>query len=352
MREAAEKYGLAENSLLDFSANINPLGPSPRAVEAIITGMDTVTHYPDPVAKVLRRTVAERVGLPEEMITAGNGAAEIIYLLMKVLQPRRALIPAPTFSEYESAVRINGGKVQDLLLHEGKGFILQKEDLCRQWDDSDVIFICNPNNPTGYLTTREDLEEIVCKAGALDKYVVVDEAFMDFVAGRAGYSVVDLVTGFDNLFVLYSLTKFFAIPGLRLGFGFGNPEIIQLINQARDPWNVNCFAQLAGTASLQDESYIRSTMAYISKERDYLFRKLQDIKGFRPYKPTANYIFIDIRETGCLSGEICRMLGARGILVRDCSSYKNLEPWYIRVAVRKREENDRLIEALLSLGRK
>ncbi len=329
---------------------MNPLGPSSRAVEAILANIDAIARYPDPEAKLLVKAVSDRTGLPQEMIVAGNGAIEIIYLLVKLLKPRRALIPAPTFNEYEIAVRINGGEVKDLLLQEGKGFALDKEDVFRHWEDSDLIFVCNPNNPTGCLVPREELREIIREAGKLGKIVVVDEAFMDFVPDRFRYSVADLVPDHDNLFVVYSLTKFFAVPGLRLGVGLGNPGIVGRLNRIRDPWNVNCFAQLAGAASLADETYIKATVEYVSREKDYLFGKIRAIEGFRPYKPNVNYIFIDVEGAGYSSPEMCRILGQRGILVRDCSSYKNLRPAYIRVAVRKREENEKLIEALLQMG--
>ncbi|MHB9094462.1 MAG: threonine-phosphate decarboxylase CobD [Eubacteriales bacterium] len=352
LREAAEKYGLEEKQFIDFSANVNPLGPSPRAIEAITSNLGAITHYPDSEAKVLRRAAAKLAGLPEEMIVVGNGAIEILYLLMKLLKPRRALIPAPTFNEYEVAVRINGGEVEDLFLSEGKGFAVDKEDIFRHWGITDVLFICNPNNPTGCLTKREDILEIIQKASKQGKTVVVDEAFMDFVADRAAFTVADLVPEYDNLFVLYSLTKFYAIPGLRLGLGLGSPQIIKKINEIRDPWNVNCFAQLAGAASLNDDSYISSTVTYVAKEKDCLFNRINDILGLRPFKPSVNYIFVNVKETGFSSTEISRMLGEIGILVRDCCSYKNLRPEYIRVAVRTREENNRLVAALLELGRK
>lgn len=298
----------------------------------------------------MRREAARWVGLPEEMITAGNGAVEIIYLLMKLLKPKKALIPAPTFNEYEIAVRSSGGEVKDLLLDEGKGFAIDKEDIFARWQDTDVLFICNPNNPTGCMTRREDLKRIIAEAGKAGKTVVVDEAFMDFVADRNEYSVADLVQEHDNLFVLYSLTKFFAIPGLRLGLGLGHPKMIQGINQARDPWNVNCFAQLAGIASLTDEDYARATVSFVNSEKDWLFDRISNIRGLQPLAPSVNYIFVNVRDTGMTSEEICRRLGERGILVRDCGSYKNLKPEYIRVAVRNRQENGRLIEALQQLG--
>ena len=328
------------------------MGPSVQVVEAIRVNIDTITRYPDPASRVLRETVSHWTGLPEEMIVAGNGAVEITYLLMKLLKPRLVLIPAPTFSEYEIAVKISGGCVKDLPLDEGRGFAIDKHEIYSSWEECDLLFICNPNNPTGVLTTRKDLVEIIENAAQAGKTVVVDEAFMDFVRDREGFTVADLVPQYDNLFVLYSLTKFFAIPGLRLGIGLGNPGVIDRLNQIRDPWNVNCFAQIAGTASLLDETYIKATVAYVSAEKDRLFGEIRAIKGFLPLYPCVNYIFINIEETGYSSTEICHLLGQQGILVRDCSSYKNLRPVYIRAAVKKREENDRLIGALRQLGRK
>lgn len=319
---------------------------------AIRENLDSIIHYPDPAAQELRRMVSQQVGLPEEMIVAGNGAVEIIYLLMKHLKPIKALIPAPTFNEYEIAVRTSDGEVKDLLLDKKKGFAIDKEQIYCIMEDVDVLFICNPNNPTGNLTSREDIREITEAAGQLGKMVIVDEAFMDFVTDPGQYSVIDLIPRFDNLFVLYSMTKFHAIPGLRLGIGLGNPQLIEKINQIRDPWNVNCLAQIAGIASLQDEQYFKATVAYVAEEKEYLFNKIKAIEGLSPFPPSVNYIFIDVTETGYSASEIANILGSEGILIRDCSSYKNLGSTFIRVAVRKREENDRLVEALLLLGRK
>ncbi|HWI55283.1 MAG TPA: aminotransferase class I/II-fold pyridoxal phosphate-dependent enzyme, partial [Desulfobacteria bacterium] len=242
--------------------------------------------------------------------------------------------------------------VKDLLLGEDKDFILETQSILKNWHNSDVIFICNPNNPTGTLTPRETIVEIVEQAAKAGKMVVVDEAFIDFIKERQDYSVADLVTSFPNLFVLYSLTKFFAIPGLRLGLGFGSPDIIRKLDEIRDPWNVNCFAQLAGIHSISDKEYARSTVNYISEQKDYLYSGIKSIKGLKPYYPSANYIFVNIEETGFTSAEITEFLGKAGILVRDCSSYKNLRPVFIRTAVKKHEDNKRLLETLHEIRRK
>lgn len=320
-------------------------------MEAIQSNLDAIIHYPDPEASRLRSAVSKRIGLSPEMIVAGNGAIEIIYLLIKLLKAREVLIPAPTFNEYEIAVKINNGFVKDLLLDKNNGFVIDKESIFETWEHSDAIFICNPNNPTGVLTGRDDLLDIIDNAARKGKTVIVDEAFMDFIPDKERYSVIDLVPHYDNLFVLYSLTKFFAIPGLRLGIGIGNPSIIKRLNEIRDPWNVNCFAHIAGIYSLEDKDYIDSTIKYVFEAKDYLYQRINAIEGFKPLYPSANYVFTDVSGTGLSSTEICENLGKQGILVRDCSSFKNLGPEYIRTAVKNREDNEKLIAAFTNLGR-
>lgn len=301
---------------------------------------------------MLRQTVAQRFSLPEEMIIAGNGAIELLYICTKVLQCRTALIPAPTFSEYEAAVRINDGSVIDFNLDEKNGFVLDIHELFESWTKADVLFICNPNNPTGVLTPQDIIHEIVREAAKNGKYVVVDEAFMDFVPDREQYTVTDLVKKYDNLIVLYSLTKFYAIPGLRLGVGFANPQLIERMNQIRDPWNVNCFAQIGGAEAVKDRSYYNKTIEFMNHEKKYLFTQINGIDGFEPLNPSVNYILINVAKTGYTAAEITELLGQQRILVRDCSTYKNISPFYIRVAVKNREENNILIGALKRLERK
>ncbi len=328
------------------------MGLSPKVVEAIIKNIELIKNYPDPEAVVLRRVVSEWLSLPQDMIVAGNGAVEILYLMVKVMEPRHALIPAPTFNEYEIAVRNNKGQVKDCCLDEERYFALEPDKIFRLWHDTDMVFICNPNNPTGSLIYRDEVEDIIKKASVLGKLVIVDEAFMDFIPDRDNYSVVDLVTRYNNLFVLYSLTKFFAIPGLRLGIGIGCPDVIEKINRFRDPWNVNCFAQLAGSVVLKDEQYIKNTVSFINQEKKYLYDQVKQIPGLTPIAPSANYMLINVAGLGYTAAEVCRLLGEQGILVRDCSSYKNMRPVYIRTAVKGRAENNILVESLQRLGRK
>ncbi len=318
-----------------------------RAIHAAIPQM---VHYPDPDCTELIKTLAGYLHLAPEHIITGNGAVELIYLLVKVLQPKKVLLPQPTFGEYEIAVVTGGGTVMDYPLSAEKGFHFSADEITALLPGVQMVMLCNPNNPTGTLLNKDEMIRVLQAAKSQDIMVVVDEAFIDFVAERDKYSTVSLLRDFPNLFILYSLTKFFAIPGLRLGAAMGSQELVKQLKTYKDPWNVNCFAQVAGVVSLQDEEHIQRSIAYIQQEKQFLFEQLGRIAGFKSFPPTVNYIFIDIRGTGCTAAELTDRLGRRGILIRDCSSYKNLDPYYIRVAVRSRAENQRLLAALSVIG--
>ncbi|MHB8171000.1 MAG: threonine-phosphate decarboxylase CobD [Thermincolia bacterium] len=349
IRAAAEEFGLKEEDILDFSANINPLGPSPRVREVIMENFHQVVNYPDPNCTTLRAALGRKFGLETKQIVMGNGAVELIYLLMKLLTPRKVLIPAPTFGEYEIGVVCAHGQVVDLPLDSAEGFPLNVEKVVTQLSRVDMVIICNPNNPTGKLVEREDIETIIREAEETGAFVLVDEAFMDFVDEPERYSVVDLVHKYSNLMVLYSMTKFYGIPGLRLGAAFGNPRIIGGMTAMKDPWNVNCFAQLAGVVSLEDEDYRSRTRIMVREAKKELYHNLVKIPGLKVNQPSVNYIFLDVSGTGYPSTRLKELLARQGILVRDCSSYKNLGSDYIRVAVKDQAANSRLVEALTRL---
>jgi len=274
----------------------------------------------------------------------GNGAVELIYLLVKLLKPKKVLIPAPTFCEYEIAVNTNGGQVVDLNLSRTENFNLNLDNTIKMLDEVDMVILCNPNNPTGQLIKKENLLTILRESKKRGIFILLDEAFMDFVEGSEEYSLLSELRKWDNLFILYSLTKFFAIPGLRLGAGLANEELVNKLNFIKDPWNVNCFAQLAGIVSLQDKKYIKDSKTFILKEKDFLYNELKKVNNIYPYKPSVNYIFIDVSKTGYSSKQLQQKIAAQGILVRDCSSYKNLGDQFIRVAVKGREQNIKLVE--------
>jgi len=344
--KVGKKLGFSEGDLIDFSANINPLGSSSKAVEKIKEHMWEIIHYPDPECTELRGALKNIYPIKDENLIFGNGASELIFILMKVLHPRKVLIPAPTFIEYQFAAQSVGSEVHFLNLNIHEDFSFPIEDLEEMDESHDVLFLCNPNNPTGTLLNREQVRGIVEIAEKKNLFMVLDEAFMDFLMQENAYSFLFEKEALNNVFVLRSMTKFFAIPGLRLGWGVGPAEIIRKMHLAKDPWNVNTLAQVAGKESLLDEHYIDKTRQYIDKEKAVFYQKLSTIKGLKPYLPSVNYIFVQLTGNNLTSRGLREALSRKGFLIRDCSNYPNLDSRFIRIAVRKREENQKLIQAL------
>lgn len=349
IREAEEKFGFPASRILDFSANINPLGLFPKLKDIITSNIDSLLHYPDSECKILKEELAIFLGVETSNLLIGNGSIELIFLVPKALSPHRVLIPIPTFSEYEFSVKQSKGKVLFIRTRQEESFKIKIENLIKLFPKVDLVFICNPNNPTGNLISKD---EIIYLAKAGQKYrttIVVDEVFIDFVKDQENYSVIKEAVKVSNLLVLRSLTKFFALPGLRLGYLVGNKNLISKLSKYQFPWNVNSLAQLAGKEIIKDVNYIRRSKEFIIKERNYLFKRLKEIKGITPYVPTANFVFCKLNDGRLNSRILFEELGRRGILIRDCSNFRGLSNRYIRVAVRKREENDKLITALTKI---
>jgi threonine-phosphate decarboxylase len=309
---ASRKYNLPVHKLLDFSANINPLGPSPKSITAVMDNLSLINSYPDPDCRELKAVLASHLGVWEELLLMGNGAAELIYLLVRVLGVKKALIPVPTFSEYGLAVLSQGGEVLNVTLDEKNRFSLPLDHLVKSLDQVDLVFICNPNNPTGRLLDGKTVEYILDKAFSKGVMVLVDEAFMDFIPEKERFSVMKRVGDFPNLAVLYSLTKFFGIPGLRLGAIAASVKLIRRMNAAKDPWNVNVLAQVAGAAGLRDHDYMERTVRLVRQEKQFLFRDLNRLQGLQPLPGAANFFLVKITESGLTSGKLTELLGRRG----------------------------------------
>ncbi len=346
---ASRKYHLPPHELLDFSANINPLGPSPKSIAAVVENLGLISSYPDPDCGELKAALAGHLGIREDLLLLGNGAAELIYLLVRVLDARKALIPVPTFCEYGLAVLSQGGEVLKVALDEKRGFRLPLDELIKSLEQADLIFICNPNNPTGRLLDGKIVENILDKACSHGVMVLMDEAFMDFIPEKGRFSVITRVGDYPNLAVLYSLTKFFGIPGLRLGAIAAPGELINRMKVAKDPWNVNVLAQVAGVAGLRDQEYMERTLQLIRQEKQFLFRELNRLPGLRPLPGAANFFLVDLTGSGLTSGELAELMGRRGFMVRDCTGFSGLAGRYIRLAVKTHQENIRLIHAFKSI---
>lgn len=341
-----KKLGFKEGALIDYSANINPLGPPARVINAVKETLSEIVHYPDPECQDLKDALSNNYPVKNSEVIIGNGSSELIFLLMKVLNPGKVLIPAPTFIEYQFAAQSVNSKVDFIKLPHEDDFELPIKEAIKKLSAVDLLFLCNPNNPTGTLWEREKIEEIIDAAQKLGKFIILDEAFMEFIEEEKNYSLLFGKHSPNNIFILRSMTKFFAIPGLRLGWGAGSPGLIKKLELAKDPWNVNILAQAAGREALKDKSYVRRSKEIIKKEKEFLYRELQKIPGLKPYRPSVNYLFVEIKDMNMDSGTLREKLARRGFLIRDCGNYPGLTSHFFRLAVRKREENTLLIKTM------
>lgn len=341
-------YGLKPDEIIDFSANINPLGYSSSLSGKITKGLKSILHYPDIDASLLRRAIASEIRHSEEEVLVGNGSTEFIYLIPRVLKPKTGVIFEPTYSDYARALRNSGAGVEDIVC-EGETFRrdLGHPALGAEDGGGKMLYICNPNNPTGSLTKRE---EILSLAKRLPKmYIVMDEAFMDFVEEAEDFSVLPDVGKVRNVIVLRSMTKFHGFPGIRLGYMVAHPDVIERIAAVREPWMVNTLAQVAGLAALEDRHHINKSREFVSAEKDFLYGRLSAIDGLKPLRPSVNFILVKIADDGPTSHELQESLIRMGILIRDCANFKGLGSKYFRVAVRNREENLQLVSCLESV---
>lgn len=346
--QMAEKWGLDPNSILDFSANINPLGMPDSLKNAIINQLHLAECYPDIDYQLLHAalsnhtTQSSKTNCPPEWILAGNGATELIFAVVHYLKPKKALLPVPGFAEYRRALQREGCEIIQYPLFEEEDFQPNDRIFAALTLDIDCLFLCTPNNPTGQYPSSELLVKIVQYCQANEIALIVDESFIDFLPNHTGLTT--LLAEHSKLFLLRSLTKFFAIPGLRLGYLMSSDEqAISTMREEREPWTINAFAALAGETVLDDREYIQQTHRWLHAEQQYLFESLSRFPELKVWKPAANYIFLHcLDETLNLQDELIR----RNILIRHCANYPGLTAHHYRVAIKSHDANLKLIEAL------
>lgn len=326
---------------LDFSANVSPLGVPAGVRSAILAAADGVDAYPDPQCRQLREALARYTGVGAEHILCGCGAADLIFRLAQGLRPKTALVTAPTFAEYEAALVSAGCQVRRFLLQEENSFALTEDILSAVADDLDVLFLCQPNNPTGMLCPRELLLRVLDACTEHGVVLAMDECFLDLTGESADYSLADQLESHPNLIIFKAFTKRYAMAGIRLGYALCYDQaLLGKLRDAGQPWSVSSLAQAAGLAALGERFYVQRLESLISTEKAYLLAGLAALP-VKVYGHAANYIFFS-----CDRHDLHLRLREHGILIRDCSNYEGLGAGYYRIAVRRREENVRLLEAL------
>jgi threonine-phosphate decarboxylase len=343
---AAQELRLPVERILDFSASINPLGPPAVARRAIRSALKQIMHYPDPDCRQLRQALAQQCGVDPGMILVGNGSTELIHLLPRALAIKSALIVGPTFEEYARALQDAGSTVRYVQARREERFrppvteVLQA--LCTRRPRFDAVFVCNPNNPTGQVITRPMMRELAEVIERRQSWLIVDEAFIDYCQNQ---SVVSLLSAHPRIVVLRSLTKFYAMPGLRVGYLLGASKVVDQMKDRQPPWSVNSLAQAVSCAVLRDRAYEMKSRTFMANERSRFMKELRSLPGVRVYSSVSNFVLIELPDWSS-AGLVADRLAAEGLLVRDCSTLPGLSARMIRVAVRTVKENRRLMGTL------
>src|SRR5688500_9526002 len=337
----ARSAGIEPGELLDFSASINPLGPPAAARQAFMKSYADLSRYPDPYGGKLKQALATRHRMRPQNILIGNGSTQLIYLLCTALRPRKALVVGPAFSEYSKALALAGADIRMLPLCADDGFQFSTERLTAAWEkDCDIVFLATPNSVTGRLIPKTEMEKIARLALTRKSFVVVDEAFIDFVEAE---SVKALVRQNPYLIVLRSLTKYYALPGLRLGYLLSETSNVARFAACQEPWSINGPALSVALACLRDSRFATKTHHWLEKERTFLAERVAALLGFHPFASRTNFLLIKMERNGIDALQLRSFLLGRKILIRSCDSFAGLGAGYFRISVKRRKDNLRLL---------
>ncbi len=325
---------------LDFSVNINPLGMPDGVEEALHEAVSSVQEYPDMEVLALKESLVEKLAVPEENLLFGNGASELLMAVVHALHPTKIMIPCPSFYGYQHVAKAAGSKVIPFMLRKEDGFLLTEELFpVLEQESPELLILANPNNPTGVLTSKGYLKQLLGKCRKTGTWLLLDECFIGFCEGQD--SMLSEIGKEDRLLLLRAFTKSYAIPGVRLGYLISSEELLRKIREQLPEWNLSVFAQKAGRVCLSSENaaYLKETVRYVKKERRFLTDELQKM-GIRVFPGEANFLLLYCKET------LYEKLLWRGILIRDCSNFEGLSLGYYRIAVKRHEENLQLLEAI------
>ena len=343
---AAEIAGCPVSALTDFSASINPLGTPKSAIAAIVNNASQLTAYPDPNYPQLRSHLARHHQLDPEFILPGNGSAELLtWAGRELAQQEFTYLITPAFSDYVRALDAFGGKILFCPLDLGKGEqpFAPTMPIPQSPHPQSGLLLNNPHNPTGKLWTINEILPYLKQF----ELVVIDEAFMDFLTPDLEQSLIPMVAEYPNLVILRSLTKFYSLPGLRIGYAIAHPERLQRWQKWRDPWSVNTLAAAATIAAIQDKEFQQQTWNWLSSARSRLFEQLQSIPQLQPFESAANYLLVKTEISATRLQE--KLLTDYQIVIRDCISFPELGDRYFRIAVRLPAQNDRLTQAIAAI---
>lgn len=342
------EYGIPKEKIVSFSANVNPLGCPKSAEEALKNNLDAISRYPDRDYTRLKAAIASYTGADPAHIVLGSGVTELLSLFLGLILPKSALIIGPAYSEYEKDLKRLGCKVSYCMAGEAKDFVLTREEILTAAEEgTDLVILCNPNNPTSGALKKADIAYLAEKYAQKGILLLIDETYVEFSMERENITAASLIGRFSNLIVLRGTSKFFATPGLRLGYGLtGSKELLAKAEKTQDPWNINAAAELCGSFMFQDEAYIRQVQETMEEEKQYVCESLVQIPGIRIFPVYANFVLVKLPENSMTSGALFEELVRKGMMIRDCSTFPILGNRFIRICFMSHEDNVRLITAM------
>lgn len=361
----AHEQRIEPYEVVDFSANINPLGPSQRGLDALNAQLRYISHYPDATNDDVLNAIADTYEMDKHQIIVGNGAAELLYAICRLPGYTGAFVPAPGFSEYKEALEASKIPVRDIFYRpreddNGKPYFevpyLALETFAAELKGQDgriIVFLGNPNNPDGTLLDKDHIRTVASMLKDANSLLVIDESFIDFVGNDPlqdnEHSMRSLVNEFDNIIVVHSFTKFYAVPGLRIGAAFTNETLITQLQQYIPSWSVNTLAQAYTKAALNDVDYIKRTKQELNEERAFMYNALDAIEGITVYPPSANFILFQVNQEGITANYINEELKKYNMIVRNCDSYVGLTNHWVRIAIKDHDTNIKLVDKLTNI---
>lgn len=342
MKQSTHGGNIYRNDVnLDFSANINPFGTPKSVINAMVESLSKSANYPDPHCTKLVESLSLHHEIDKEYILCGNGAADLIFTMMTTIKPKKALIQAPTFAEYEQALKSVDSEIEYFHTFKRDNFMITENILSKINKDLDVIFLCNPNNPTGVLICDDLLLRIAEKCKKTKTYLIIDECFQEFI--KENHSLKNELIENSYIIILKAFTKIYALAGVRLGYCMtSNLTLLNRMKDCTQPWNVSIVAQSAGISALKETEFVKSSTDYLHEQREFLVSKLFKL-GYKVYPSKANYILFETDP------DLYQKCLGKKVLIRDCSNYVGLEKGFYRIAVRTFEENEKLIKVFTEI---
>lgn len=349
IEKICEYYHLKKEDIINFGANVNPLGLSASVKAALASHLDILSSYPDREYTSLREVLSAYCRIPSDYILPGNGSSELISLLIDALSPKHTLILGPTYSEYSRELSFSGSTQEYYHLKEEQDFRLDADDLCTVLakGNYDLLIICNPNNPTSSAILHDDMEKLLCFCADHGVFVMIDETYVEFAPDIEAVTAVPFTQRFTNLCVLRGVSKFFAAPGMRLGYAVtGNPDFLRKMKEKQIPWSLNSAGAYAGELLFQDQDYIDRTRQLILTERGRMYDALSQLASFKVFQPYANFLLLKIIKEEKTAFDVFETCIKNGLMIRDCSSFQCLDGEFVRFCIMMPEDNSRLLKVL------